>query len=69
MARFTRRELAIALAASPLIAQQAPPVKKNEPSAAPQTVQQAVENVRQAGDKLRSLAVPMTLEPAFTFKA
>jgi hypothetical protein len=69
MVRFTRRELTKLLAASPLAAQAVPPVKQDTRENAPQTVQQALDLVGESHEKLRALEVPMSAEPAFSFKA
>jgi len=68
MARFTRREVAILVAASPFAAQTVPPKNKPPFKPAPRTVEQAVQDVREVSDKLRSFDLPMSVEPAFSFR-
>ena len=68
MARFTRREVTILLAVSPLAAQAVPPVTKPPFEPAPKTVEQAVQYRREKSEKLRSFDLPMSVEPAFSFK-
>lgn len=71
----TRRELAGLLTALPLAAQSDPPTQKHPPtaaqpsSAAADSLAKANDEVRQTGEKLRAIDVPMDLEPAFQFKA
>ena len=69
MARFTRREVTILLAAAPLAAQTTvPPQTKPAFRPAPKTVQEADQQVSETSEKLRSFNLPMSVEPAFTFK-
>jgi hypothetical protein len=68
MARFTRREVTLLLAAAPLAAQTVPPQTKPAFRPAPKTVQEADQQVTETSEKLRSLNLPMSVEPAFTFK-
>jgi len=69
MPRFTRRELAALLAVSPLIAQNTPP-SPAQPTAIASVASpdKAADEVRQASEELRSLNMPMNIEPAFVFK-
>lgn len=70
----TRRRAALLLAASPLAAQvvsKVPPQGAPAP-AAPATPQQGLEkahaDVRKVSERLASLEVPTSLEPAFSFR-
>lgn len=51
----------VTLALSPAAAAQSPKPPEDK-------LQKATEDVREAGTKLTQIAVPMSLEPAFTFK-
>ena len=66
--KVTRRELAAALASAPVLAQ-----AQTRPSAAPAApdgeLQAARERIRNNSEALARVAVPMTTEPAFQFKA
>lgn len=69
MARFTRREAAALIFTTPLLAQSGPPPQgPQQVTPAPQTVAAADDEVRTAGQKLRAIEIPMTVEPAFLFK-
>jgi hypothetical protein len=68
MARFTRREVTLLLAATPLAAQTVPPQTKPPFRPAPKTVQEADQQVSETSEKLRSLQLPMSVEPAFVFR-
>lgn len=68
MARFTRREVTLLLAATPLASQTVPPQTKPAFRPAPKTVQDADQQVSETSEKLRSLNLPMDVEPAFVFK-
>lgn len=75
-ASVTRRQAAILLAASPLAAQvvsTVPPQGSPAPEPAPATPQQRLEkayaDVRKVSDRLIGLQIPMSLEPAFSFRA
>ncbi|HXE12385.1 MAG TPA: hypothetical protein VN633_09710 [Bryobacteraceae bacterium] len=69
MARLTRREAAALVFTAPLLAQSGPPPQTpQQVTPAPQTVSAAADEVRQAGQKLRAIQVPMNIEPAFLFK-
>jgi hypothetical protein len=69
MARLTRREVTLLLAAAPLAAQTtAPPQTKASFRPAPKTVQEASQQAAETSQKLRSFNLPMSVEPAFTFK-
>jgi hypothetical protein len=70
MGRLSRRELAALLAAVPLSAQSnTPPPEKSTAAPAPANVHQAADEVRRIGEELRGIDVPMSMEPAFSFKA
>jgi hypothetical protein len=69
MGRLTRREAAALVFSAPLLAQSNPPPQgPQQITPAPQTVAAADDEVRQAGQKLRAIDVPMDVEPAFLFK-
>ena len=80
IARVSRRRMAALLTTAPLAAQVAsPPVtQKTPPQGAPtpappsatpdQKLQKAYDDVRQVSARLSKLEVPMSVEPAFTFK-
>jgi hypothetical protein len=68
MARFTRREVTLLLAATPLAAQTVPPQTKPALRPAPKTLEEADQQVRETSEKLRSFTLPMSIEPAFVFK-
>jgi hypothetical protein len=68
MARLTRRELAALVAVAPLAAQSVPASTQPQPISAPSTLEAATKQVQQAGEQLRALAVPMSVEPAFKFR-
>jgi hypothetical protein len=69
MGRLTRREAAALVLTAPLLAQSgAPPQGPRQITPAPQTVTAAEDEVRQAGQRLRAIDVPMHVEPAFLFK-
>jgi len=68
MARFTRREVTILLAAASLAAQTVPPETKPAFRPAPKTVEEADQQVRETSEKLRAFNLPMSVEPAVTFK-
>lgn len=64
--KLTRRQLVVAtgsLAAARALAQSAP-----QPTVA-DFAQQARDNVQRNGDALAKFAIPMSVEPAFQFKA
>jgi hypothetical protein len=68
MARFTRREVTLLLAATPLAAQTVPPQTQPAFRPAPKTVEQADQQINETSEKLRSINLPMNVEPAFVFK-
>jgi len=70
MARLTRREVTILLAALPLAAQTTPPPQVKAPfRPAPKTVTEAAQQAAETSEKLRTFNLPMSVEPAFAFKA
>ena len=82
MARLTRREIAALLGVAPLAAQSihligkqvvdaqtAAPPSQPAVDAPASALQKAHHDVAEAGEKLRAIAVPMDVSPAFVFKA
>ena len=70
MGRISRRQLAILLAISPLAAQTPPPpAVAGASQGSPETLAQAVDDVRQSSERLQKMVIPMDVEPAFSFKA
>jgi hypothetical protein len=72
----TRRQAALLLAASPVIAQvtsTVPPQGSPAPASAPATPQErlakAYADVRKISDRLAGIEAPISLEPAFSFRA
>jgi len=61
--RFTRRQLAIGLAAAPLLAQ-AP-----APAANPNSIETAREQVKRNSEILAKFQIPQATEPSFVFRA
>jgi hypothetical protein len=70
MARFTRREIATLFAAGPIAAQQAlftaPPEQKPVGSAS--SLEKATHQVAESSRELQAMDIPVSVEPAFTFK-
>jgi len=69
MARLTRREIAALLVVAPLAAQTAATSSQPAVDAPASALQKAHHDVAEAGEKLRAIAVPMDVSPAFVFKA
>lgn len=69
MARLTRREVAAFLTVAPLAAQTAAPPSQPSTGAPASSLQKAYQDVAETGEKLRAISVPMTVPPAFAFKA
>lgn len=65
--RVTRRQLAAALALPAVLLSQAPPISL--PGNAGEELQAARDQLRQNGEALAKVQVPMTAEPAVHFKA
>ena len=75
-ARITRRQCAALLGAAPLVAQvtstappQGLPVPTNGSASPEQRLQKAYADVRRVSERLSKIEVPMTIEPAFSFRA
>lgn len=73
---MTRRRWAALISAAPLAAQvttSKPPVgapASTEPAATPEArMQKAYSDIRQVSDTLSKIEVPMSVEPAFSFRA
>ena len=75
MNSLTRRSWAALLTAAPLIAQvtatpqNAPPLSAPVASTPEQRLAKATADVRQVSDRLAQTEVPMSVEPAFSFRA
>jgi hypothetical protein len=74
--RLTRRQMAAALGASPLLAQvtsktppQATPTPPQPPATPQERLQKAYADVRNTSNQLAQIEVPIFLEPAFVFHA
>ena len=71
----TRRNWAALIAVAPLVAQVStipqnpPPLAAPEAGTPEQRVAKAVEDVRKVSNRLMQTEVPMSVEPAFHFKA
>lgn len=65
--RFTRREFAALAGAAPLAAEaQSKAPRQTSPNPG---MQQALAGVRKNSSRLQQIAVPIELEPAFSFRA
>ena len=73
--KMTRRNLAVVLAAAPLAAQVSTTPQNPPPLSAPvadtpeQRMAKAIADVRKVSDRLAQTEVPMSVEPAFSFRA
>jgi hypothetical protein len=66
----SRREWTAGLIAVPLVAQVASTPPKTPPETAAEPAgKSALDDVRQVGEKLAQIEVPMSVEPAFSFRA
>jgi hypothetical protein len=72
---MTRRSWATALAAAPLVAKVASPAQQTAPVPAPaagtvdQQRKKAIDEVRKASERLAQTELPLSMEPAFSFRA
>jgi hypothetical protein len=73
--RITRRQCAALLGTAPLLAQvtstvppQGLPAPSNGPASPEQRLQKAYADVRRVSERLSKIEVPMTIEPAFSFR-
>jgi hypothetical protein len=68
MSRFTRRELAAALSTSAVLLARPRPLPQTQPASPDEELKTLLAQLRDNADQLDKFPLPMSAEPAVTFK-